>query len=80
MFAKLFFVLFFIVKSNAFHSRSEDSLNLIREAGYRGEAHQVQVQDAGWILKIHRIPPKYKKGVKPIPVFLMHGLFAGKIN
>lgn len=80
MWKLIFFVIFFIERSSAYYTYSDDALELIREAGYQGEAHRVEVEDGGWILKIHRIPPKYKNGVKPIPVFLMHGLFAASAD
>lgn len=76
---KYLLVLIFIGKSSAFHSYTDDALELIREAGYRGEAHKVNTQDGGWTLKIHRIPPKNGKSDK-IPVFLMHGLFAASAD
>lgn len=74
----LFFAIFFISQSSAFfpyYTYRDDVLDLIREAGYRGETHKVEVPDGGWVLKMHRIPPKTNKSPK-IPVFLMHGLFA----
>lgn len=59
----------------------DDALDLISRAGYRGESHQVEVKDgSGWILKMHRIPPKNPKYAKPIPVFLMHGLFTASTD
>lgn len=81
MFKLIIFAIFFIIGASAhFHSYSDDALELIREAGYKGEAHQVDTEDGGWTLRMQRIPPKYNKDVKPIPVFLMHGLFAASAD
>jgi pimeloyl-ACP methyl ester carboxylesterase len=73
----IFTLNFFEVVSFGFNNRNQyvdDALDLIKTAGYQGEAHQVEPIDAGWILKVHRIPPKTKS--TKYPVFLMHGLFA----
>lgn len=57
------------------HRASDDVLDLIANAGYKGESHQVETEDGGWILKMHRILPK-GNNAHAQPVFLMHGIFA----
>jgi lysosomal acid lipase/cholesteryl ester hydrolase len=53
---------------------SDGLLDLIRDVGYKAEAHQVETED-GYLLKIHRILPNSKKSsAKKKPVFLMHGV------
>ena len=52
---------------------SDQVLNLIEESGYQGEAHQIETED-GYILKLHRIVPKFPNG--KIPVILCHGILA----
>lgn len=52
----------------------DDSLELIKRAGYQGEAHEVETED-GYILKMQRIVPSSGTSLKP-PVFLMHGMIA----
>lgn len=56
--------------------RSDNVLDLIRGAGYKGEAHKV-VTDDGYFLKVHHMLPKLNetKAIKK-PVFLMHGIVA----
>lgn len=74
---KILILTLFVPLVRAIHySHTDDVLDMMLKEGYRGESHQVETQDGGWILKMHRIPPKYPKDVKPLPVFLMHGLFA----
>jgi pimeloyl-ACP methyl ester carboxylesterase len=51
----------------------DDSLNLMKSAGYEGEAHEVETED-GHLLRLHRLLPKMKTERKP--VFLMHGILA----
>lgn len=76
-----FFALFFIGNLNALHyAYKDDVLELIREAGYKGESHRVETEDGGWFLKMHRIPPKNNQSVKRLPVFLMHGLLAASAD
>lgn len=72
----LILTLFALRRTSAFYYYGDDVLDMISKEGYRGEAHRVEVQDGGWTLKLHRIPPRYPREVKPMPVFLMHGLFA----
>lgn len=59
---------------------SDDALDLIRNAGYAGEAHQVETED-GYLLKVHRVMPAFNhsRSIKK-PVFLMHGLFAASAD
>lgn len=71
---KAILVLFILVKLGASKAQSDDVLQLVKEAGYKGEAHQVQTVD-GYLLKVHRILPK-NKATRKFPVFLMHGLMA----
>lgn len=74
---KILILTLFVPLTRASHYfYGDDVLDMMLREGYRGESHQVETQDGGWILKMHRIPPKYPKDVKPLPVFLMHGLFA----
>lgn len=85
---KIFFLLIFIslsVESSGFGFRNlyrfrdnDDSLDLIRDAGYQGEAHTVETGDRKWTLKMHRIRPKRSNGKHP--VFLFHGLFAASAD
>lgn len=58
--------------------QSDDVLELMEKAGYKGEAHKVITED-GYILKLHRLPPRSVNSTKP-PVFLMHGLFAASAD
>ena len=60
-------------------NQSDDVLDLIHQAGYRGVAYQTATEDNGWILKIHRIFPK-RKMANTMPVFLMHGLFVNGMD
>lgn len=56
--------------------RSDNVLELIQNAGFKGEAHEAETQD-GYLLRLHRILPKFNsqaQGKKP--VFLMHGILA----
>ena len=58
---------------------SDNVLNLIKKAGYRGAAYQTATEDSGWILKIHRIFPKRKMS-NSMPVFLMHGIITNSVD
>lgn len=78
---KILILTLFVPLSSATHYfYGDDVLDMMLKEGYRGESHQVETQDSGWILKMHRIPPKYSRDVKPTPVFLMHGLFAASAD
>lgn len=57
--------------------RTSDSvLQLIADAGYYGEAHQVVTED-GYLLTVHRVLPAFiDQGRTRKPVFLMHGIVA----
>ncbi|KAL7041840.1 hypothetical protein ACKWTF_000922 [Chironomus riparius] len=52
---------------------SDQVLQLIINAGYIGETHNVETED-GYILKLHRIIPKSPNGKSPI--LIMHGILA----
>lgn len=52
---------------------SDQVLELIKNSGYQGEAHQIETED-GYILKLHRIVPKVSNGRRP--VILCHGILA----
>lgn len=73
---KVEFTLFLTVNFISCYAKpnGDDVLELIDKAGYIGETHKVITED-GYILKLHRIPPRFGNSTKP-PVFLMHGLFA----
>lgn len=64
-------------ESNSLKTKKKDDvLELIRKAGYSGEAHRVETDD-GYLLKVHRVLPKVgKSGSAKKPVFLMHGISA----
>lgn len=51
----------------------DDVSEMINNAGYKFELHEVQTED-GYILKLHRIPTKNKTSIQKHPVFLMHGM------
>lgn len=56
-----------------FFRKSDEVTSLIKNAGYKGESHEVKTKD-GYFLTVHRIPPN--RSVEPRgTVFLMHGLF-----
>lgn len=52
---------------------SDQVLQLIINAGYIGEAHNVETED-GYVLKLHRIIPRKPNGKSPI--LIMHGILA----
>lgn len=58
-----------------FNSKNDDALELITNAGYKGEAYRVPTED-GYLLKIHRVLPQNQMSSTKPPVFLMHGLIA----
>jgi lysosomal acid lipase/cholesteryl ester hydrolase len=70
------FVLLALTNSCLTSHYYDDVLELIRNSGYKGNAYKVKTSDGGWILKVHRIYPKYGSPGRKFPVFLMHGLFA----
>lgn len=82
------FILFFnfLLTLKKSHNKSEikvnsgvdDVLTLINAHGYKGESHLVTTED-GYILKIHRIPPRNARSSR-YPVFLMHGLLAASAD
>lgn len=54
-------------------NKTDEVTKLIKNAGYKGELHQVKTAD-GYILSVHRL--RANKRVEPQgTVFLMHGLF-----
>ncbi|CAH1708719.1 unnamed protein product [Chironomus riparius] len=54
--------------------KDDEVVKWVREQGYKSEAYKVETKD-GYILKLHRIAPKYNQGCK-IPVFLKHSAFS----
>lgn len=61
-----------LLKSN----RNDKVIELITNAGYKGEAHRVETDD-GYLLKVHRVLPKTRDlKSESKPVFLMHGILA----
>ena len=52
---------------------SDQVLQLVINAGYIGETHNVETED-GYILKLHRIIPRSPNGKSPI--LIMHGILA----
>jgi lysosomal acid lipase/cholesteryl ester hydrolase len=57
-------------------SKSDSVLELISNAGYQGETHEVETED-GHYLRVHRVLPKFpQNGKRQNPVFLMHGILA----
>lgn len=65
---------FVIVNLITCESLRDDVLDLIKDAGYVGEAHQVETED-GYLIKVHRVQPTGSNRAS-IPVFLMHGFSA----
>lgn len=65
--------LFIVISQGLQVFQNDQVLTLIENAGYNGEAHQVDTED-GYILKLHRIIPKKSNGLKP--VLLCHGILA----
>ncbi len=55
-------------------------VGIIRGNGYRVETHYVHTED-GYILELHRIPPKNPSITSNIlPVLLMHGNFQSSVD
>lgn len=68
-------ILLFVTVSSVF-CLNDDVLELIKSAGYKGKAYQVETED-GYLLTAHRILPRNGlKASSKHPVFLMHGLIA----
>lgn len=57
------------------NEKSDDVLELVRNAGYKGESYRVQTED-GYVLKMQRLLPQTGVSSSKPPVFLMHGLVA----
>jgi lysosomal acid lipase/cholesteryl ester hydrolase len=57
--------------------KSDRILELIKHAGYKGEAHKVVTED-GYFLKVHRVCARLTRAQDIVrkPVFLMHGIVA----
>ena len=70
-------ILFFVAFSKLV--LCDDVLDLIKVAGYQGEAHEVATAD-GYLLKVHRVRPYVKEKSMKNPVFLMHGLLGSSSN
>lgn len=69
-------VIILLIAVNSVLCIRDDVLELIKDAGYKGEAYQVETED-GYLLTAHRILPNNKLQVgSKHPVFLMHGLIA----
>lgn len=58
-------------------NESDQITNLIGNAGYQGEVHEVMTED-GYILKLHRINPKTTNHRKP--VLLCHGILTNSVD
>lgn len=65
--------LFIVISQGLQVFQNDQVLTLIENAGYNGEAHQIDTED-GYILKLHRIIPKKTNSLKP--VLLCHGILA----
>lgn len=52
---------------------TDQVIQLINNAGYIGETHNVETED-GYILKLHRLIPRKPNGKSPI--LIMHGILA----
>lgn len=74
-----FFSIAFIPAKATLIKESDEVIELIKNAGYRGSAYRVETPDNGWLLKLHRVYPK-RKMPGTIPVMLMHGLFVGSFD
>lgn len=55
----------------------DEVVRYVKSLGYQASAYQVVTQD-GYILRLHRIYPKYNKGCK-VPMFLMHCAFTNSM-
>jgi Partial alpha/beta-hydrolase lipase region len=69
--------LVFSVVNNQQNFEKDQVLDLIASSGYKGEAHYVETVD-GYILKLHRIVPRYYNKKKP--VLLVHGILASSAD
>lgn len=58
-------------------NESDQITNLIENAGYQGEVHEVLTED-GYILKLHRINAKKPNHRKP--VLLCHGILTNAVD
>lgn len=58
---------------------SDKIIGLVSRAGYRVQAHMIETED-GYLLKVHRLLPKFNGNKKPVsmkpPVCLMHGVLS----
>jgi lysosomal acid lipase/cholesteryl ester hydrolase len=72
-----YLILFALVSSVAL-AEVDNVLKLIKDAGYKGESHEVKTKD-GYILKMHRILPTTGNR-KKYPVFLQHGIIANSFD
>lgn len=57
--------------------KNDEVVDFVKSHGYMCSAHEVVTED-GYILRLHRIPPKVNKGPKK-PVFLMHSAFSNSL-
>jgi len=67
-----FIVLFLI--SNV-HSQINDTLDVIKKFGYKGENYRLKTAD-GYLLTIQRIFPNKIEQIKKPPCIIMHGIFS----
>ncbi|KAL7041837.1 hypothetical protein ACKWTF_000920 [Chironomus riparius] len=77
------YILVILVCAALFSTTSSDLLkddevtNFVKSHGYMCTAHEVVTED-GYVLRLHRIPPRFNKGPKK-PVFLMHSAFSNSL-
>lgn len=67
------FSFIFIVQISKAITYEDDVKELIHNAGYQSEEHDVETED-GYILKVHRVLVKKESLIPRKPVFMMHGL------
>lgn len=69
-------VILLLLAVNSVLCATNDVLELVKNAGFKGEAYQVETED-GYLLMVHRILPSNGLRVaSKRPVFLMHGMIA----
>lgn len=59
-------------------TQSDESIELIKRAGYKGESYEVQTED-GYLLMVYRVLAQ-GNGTSNLPVLVMHGLFASSAD
>jgi lysosomal acid lipase/cholesteryl ester hydrolase len=73
----LAFYFYFSIATGLKVNESDQITNLIGNAGYQGEVHEVLTED-GYILKLHRINAKIANDRKP--VLLCHGILTNSVD